>query len=1065
MSTSADPAYAHYIENLVLQRTVAEIRRSVAGTEIDPVRLERSFEAVREEWQEAGREAGCALLDFVKLQLSNLLPVPEAPFTEINDSAGLLEAAMSAPTALRARSLLKLHRKLVTPELLAVVQSKIIPARGQAPMAEIGLLTSLVATLLGDLNAQVKGLLIWSSVSQNNRRFDSAERHLKRAARLAAEVGDPETLLLVMTTQAGLYRRLGRILEAIEILEASIKSPGADRIVLISVLQALTSCYRQNGQYAKALDSLTQLISLLADDFPDQKFEGLNLRGLIFEELGQYDRGAISYEAAIAVAEQMGDRGRQFTAMNNHAASLLKRGLTKEGLNAFQDVLRTVEKWGHPPMIASTHNNLGTALSTMERYAEAHSEYRKALGSKMDTGDLDGQFICFQGMGDAARDMGDIDGAKQDYAMALLPALETMDASLVASITMRTSEKEFRASGSIDESIKSLEWARQLCRQQACNHEELLLTRQLIDCYVEAGRASDALSECRQALASGSFDPEMVGMLSIVVTNARLTAAEPGGWKIAFDLLSERSRRIDLVLEEAVIDARRAEIISSAFEAYAGLIDLLAAPEASQVLTSPSPQELAFDLHESAKCRSFLSSMAEAPVNPPDSIPEASRAVETELLSLVRSLQEGSATKSETYRDEKLRETRNALGKFWEEMKPFAPGYVRFRSGEPYTFREMAALLPTTGGETAYVSFFVDKRLTKCFVFHQGALAPKIVTVELGRDELTQIAKQLRRTFNGAPEEFPPYPPIRGDMPFRRNLDFLAPLATAMSGLFKAVEGADLIVVAPHGPLHLIPLQILRCADGKFLAEKSAIVYTPSLSTSLQALQRPHKPANTSTKIPVFAAGVSSADDSQPQYFEGDTEIFDTNRWDLTAAFGVKRATRESVLSSLARKAVVHLSCHGFFDSRDPLNSGLVFSDGTSKAPRDLHDVPFLDRQNFLVTARDLMRASLGADLVTLSACSSGLQTARNAGDEMEGFTRALLAAGAATSLVAMWNVDQASSHGLLAKFYAQLASAGNVSAKWRALRAAQLAYIESDDENLRHPYHWAPFVLIGDWR
>jgi tetratricopeptide (TPR) repeat protein len=1065
MSAASDPGYARYIESLVLQRTVAEIRGSVANSDIDLRGLDRSFDAVREEWQGAGREAGCALLDFVKLQLSDLLTGPGAPPTEINDAAVLLEATMSAPTILRARTLLNLHRKLVTPELLDMVQSKIIPARGQAPMAEIGLLTCLIARLLGDLKAQVKGLLIWSSLCQKNHRFNSAERRLKRAAQLAAEVGDPETQLLVMSTQAGLYRHLGRIPEAIEIFEASIKLPGVDRIVLISVLHGLSSCYRQNGQNSKALDTLTQLVSLLADDLPDKKFEALNLRGLIFEELGQYDKGAVSYEAAIAVAAQMGDRGRQFTAMNNHAASLLKRGLTKDGINAFQDVLCTVEKWGHPPMIASTHNNLGTALSQMERYAEARSEYRKALRSKMDTGDLNGQFICFQGMGDAARDMGDTDGAKQDYAMALLPALETMDASLVASITMRTSEREFRQSGSIDESIKSLEWARELCRQQACNHEGFLLTRQLIDCYVEAGSTSEALSECRQALASDSFDPEMVGLLSIVVNYARLTAAEPGGWKTAFDLLSERSRRIDLALEEAVIDARRAEIISSAFEAYAGLIDLLAAPEASQILSSPSPQELAFDLHESAKCRSFLSSVAEAPVNPPGSIPEALRTAEAEFLRLVRALQEEGATKSEAYRDEKLRETRSTLGKLWEEMKPFAPGYVRFRSGAPYKFREMAALLPTTDGETTFVSFFVDKRLTRCFLFHRGALAPKIVTVELGREELTRIAKQLRRTFNGAPEEFPPYPSIRGDMPFRRKLDFLDPLCTAMSGFFQAVEGADLIVVAPHGPLHLIPLQILRCADGKFLAEKSAVVYTPSLSTSLQALQRSHKPAKTGTKIPVFAAGVSSADDSQPQYFESDAELFDTERWDLTAAFGVKQAARKSVLSSLARQAVVHLSSHGFFDSRDPLNSGLVFSDGTAKAPRNLNDVPLLDRQNFLVTARDLMRASLSADLVTVSACSSGLQTARNAGDEMEGFTRALLAAGAATSLVAMWNVDQASSHGLLANFYAQLASAGDVSAKWRALRAAQLAYIKSDDENLRHPYHWAPFVLIGDWR
>jgi CHAT domain-containing protein len=232
----------------------------------------------------------------------------------------------------------------------------------------------------------------------------------------------------------------------------------------------------------------------------------------------------------------------------------------------------------------------------------------------------------------------------------------------------------------------------------------------------------------------------------------------------------------------------------------------------------------------------------------------------------------------------------------------------------------------------------------------------------------------------------------------------------------------------------------------------------------LQAQQRSCKPGNAGTKIPVFTAGVSSADDSHPEYFESEAEIFDPDRWELTAAFGVKQATRENVLSSLARKQVVHLSCHGFFDHRMPLNSGLVFSDGVAKAPRDLRDVPFLYRQNFLVTARDLMRASLDADLVTLSACSSGLLSARNAGDEMEGFTRTLLAAGAATSLVAMWNVDQASSHGFLASFYAQLASAGNTSAKWRALHAAQVAYIKSDAEDLRHPYHWAPFVLIGDW-
>lgn len=111
------------------------------------------------------------------------------------------------------------------------------------------------------------------------------------------------------------------------------------------------------------------------------------------------------------------------------------------------------------------------------------------------------------------------------------------------------------------------------------------------------------------------------------------------------------------------------------------------------------------------------------------------------------------------------------------------------------------------------------------------------------------------------------------------------------------------------------------------------------------------------------------------------------------------------------------------------------------------------------------MKARLNAGLVTLSACSSGLQAVRNAGDEMDGFSRAILAAGASAALLTMWNVDQESAQDFLTNFYAHLDTAGSVSGKWRALHAAQLDFIFSDDEKLRHPYHWAPFALIGDWR
>ncbi len=61
-----------------------------------------------------------------------------------------------------------------------------------------------------------------------------------------------------------------------------------------------------------------------------------------------------------------------------------------------------------------------------------------------------------------------------------------------------------------------------------------------------------------------------------------------------------------------------------------------------------------------------------------------------------------------------------------------------------------------------------------------------------------------------------------------------------------------------------------------------------------------------------------------------------------------------------------------------------------------------------------------------------------------------------------MWNVDQSSSHELLSKFYRNWSELG--LPKWKALQAAQREFIGSGG-NLRHPYHWAPFILIGSWR
>ena len=81
------------------------------------------------------------------------------------------------------------------------------------------------------------------------------------------------------------------------------------------------------------------------------------------------------------------------------------------------------------------------------------------------------------------------------------------------------------------------------------------------------------------------------------------------------------------------------------------------------------------------------------------------------------------------------------------------------------------------------------------------------------------------------------------------------------------------------------------------------------------------------------------------------------------------------------------------------------------------------------------------------------------AGDDFVGLTRAFLRAGSGAVLASLWEVDDRSTPELMKAFYGRLSAAGPAA----ALASAQRSMLGSRDSRLSHPYHWAPFVLVGD--
>lgn len=134
------------------------------------------------------------------------------------------------------------------------------------------------------------------------------------------------------------------------------------------------------------------------------------------------------------------------------------------------------------------------------------------------------------------------------------------------------------------------------------------------------------------------------------------------------------------------------------------------------------------------------------------------------------------------------------------------------------------------------------------------------------------------------------------------------------------------------------------------------------------------------------------------------------------------------------------------------LRSGIVLAGANNGTTSDE------SKDDGILTALEVSGMDLwGTKLVVLSACETGLGDLKQ-GEGVYGLRRALLIAGAETEVISLWPVsDQATAY-LMIDFYKRLLSGGG---RMESLRQAQLKLLKS----LNHPYYWAAFIPVGDWK
>ena len=175
-----------------------------------------------------------------------------------------------------------------------------------------------------------------------------------------------------------------------------------------------------------------------------------------------------------------------------------------------------------------------------------------------------------------------------------------------------------------------------------------------------------------------------------------------------------------------------------------------------------------------------------------------------------------------------------------------------------------------------------------------------------------------------------------------------------------------------------------------------------------------------------------------------------------TSLYTYKKADKAILFSdSLKNHRFIHLATHGKVNQDNPDLSQIFLTntDGTTGS----------------LFASDIYSLQIGAELVMMSACETGLGKTSK-GEGIVGLTRAWFYAGADNLTVSLWQVSDEATNKLATNFYRnnlesfQTNTSQNSSFQKidysTSLQKAKLSLLEN--EKFSAPYYWAAFILIG---
>ena len=445
----------------------------------------------------------------------------------------------------------------------------------------------------------------------------------------------------------------------------------------------------------------------------------------------------------------------------------------------------------------------------------------------------------------------------------------------------------------------------------------------------------------------------------------------------------------------------------------------------------------AFEIVEKARGRALADSMLSERKTPVDEAAET--ATDFEITRLQNRLRRASNSESETNR------LSAKLEHAYDSLVPVEYARNRqdvLRMSRPVPLKTLQRALQP--GE-AVIEYVLDNKSSFAFEITAHTIAVHVLPSRNTIDKLVQAyVKSIR---------------AKQDPSELASKLFAQIVAPALTTKPKSVT------IIPDGSLHLLPFASLRDAHGEYWIHSMKIASAPS-ATILQILRSTRESVAPPRPFLGIAFSPNAADASTLQASRSRAASFGDHLVDLkplpyaqqevsaaAQALGpdsvvlLNEKSTETALKAqpLGNFRIIHVAAHGVNDLLEPDRTGLVLAPGGAS-------------QDGFWQAREIRRSHLSADLVTLSACETGV--GRLQGEEgIMNLARSFLIAGAKSVVASLWDADDRSTATLMTHFYEHIAAGESVA---DSLQKAQLEMLTEFGPDAK-PYYWSGFTVIGD--